>query len=423
MPRIVRNTLLNYIPTDFATEQTINPLRIFELNNKPIRNGEIIYLCEREIRVKDNFALQFAFQKSEELNLPLKIIHPKINYDYQQKQEFIDNQIEQVKTQFRNIGLDFEIIEKTPQEIIKNINPAILIIDFNPILKRDYLKKADFKIFEIDGHNIVPARFISDKQEYSASTIRRKIYYNVYPFLTEFVNLTSDKIEADLVLEDFIKNKLQYYSENKNNPSLNVTSGLSKYLNLGFIASQRVALEILKSGVSDINKETFLEELIIRKELTDNFCLYSKSFKDFSDIPNWAKISFDNHKYDIRPYIYSLEMLEKAKTHDKLWNATQTQLIKEGTIHGYLRMYWAKKILEWMSTADEALKVAIYLNDKYAYDAPSANGYVGILWAIGGLHDRAFADYPVTGKIRRMTYDSMKRKYDLSNYIKKYTKI
>ena len=423
MPRIIKNTLLNYLPTDFVIEQTINPARIYEFNSKPIRNGEIICLCEREIRVKDNFALQFGLQKSEELNLPLKIIHPKINYNYQQKQEFIDNQIEQVKTQFRNLGLDFEIIEKTPQEIIKNINPAILIIDFNPILKRDYLKKADFKIFEIDGHNIIPARFVSNKQEYSASTIRRKIYYNIYSFLTKFNNLTSDKIEADLVLEDFIKNKLQYYSENKNNPSLNVTSGLSKYLNLGFISSQRVALEVTKSGVKDTNKEAFLEELIIRKELADNFCLYSKSFKDFSDIPNWAKMSLNNHKYDIRPHTYSLEILEKANTHDKLWNATQIQLIKEGTIHGYLRMYWAKKILEWMSTADEALKAAIYLNDKYAYDAPSASGYVGILWAIGGLHDRAFADYPVTGKIRRMTYDSMKRKYDLSNYIKKYTKI
>ena len=209
-------------------------------------------------------------------------------------------------------------------------------------------------------------------------------------------------------------------SENKNNPSTNVTSGLSQYLNWGFISSQRVALEIIKSGVRDINKETFLEELIIRKELADNFCLYSKSFKDFSDIPNWAKMSLNNHKYDIRPYTYSLEILEKAKTHDKLWNAAQTQLIKKGTIQGYLRMYWAKKILEWMSTPDEALKTAIYLNDKYAYDSPSANGYVGILWAIGGLHDRAFADFLVTGKVRRMTYDSIKRKYDLFSYIKKY---
>ena len=423
MPRIVRNTLLNYIPTDFAIEQAINPLRIFELNNKPIRNGEIIYLCEREIRVKDNFALQFAIEKSKELNLSLKIIHPKIKYDYRQKQRFIDNQVEQTKTQFSNIGLDFEIIENTPVEIIKNTKPAILIIDFNPILKRDYLKNVDFKIYEIDGHNIIPAKFVSKKQEYSAATLRIKIYHNIYPFLTEFMNLTSDKVEADYVLDDFIKNKLQYYSENKNDPSVNVISSLSKYLNLGFISSQRIVLEVIQSGVKDINKETFLEELIIRKELSDNFCLYSKSFKNFSSIPNWAKMSLENHKYDIRPYIYSIEMLESAKTHDKLWNATQIQLIKEGTILGYLRMYWAKKILEWMSTADEALKAAIYLNNKYAYDAPSANGYVGILWAIGGLHDRAFVDYPVTGKIRRMTYVSMKRKYDLSNYIKKYTKI
>lgn len=428
MPRIVRNTLLNYIPTDFATEQTINPLRIFEFNNKPIRNGEIIYLCEREIRAKDNFALQFAIEKSKELNLPLKIIHPKINYEYEPKQKFTNRQLEQAQTQFRNIDLDFEIIRKTPQEIIKNFNPAILIIDFNPILNRDYLKNANFKIYEIDGHNIVPARFVSNRQEYSAATLRTKIYYKIYPFLTEYMNLTSSKVEADYVLEDFVINKLQYYFENKNNPSVNATSGLSKYLNWGFISSQRVALEVIKSGVntsgvSGINKEEFLEELIIRKELADNFCLYSESFKDFSSIPNWAKMSLNNHKYDIRPYNYSLEILEKAKTHDKLWNATQIQLIKEGTILGYLRMYWAKKILEWMSTPDEVLKAAIYLNDKYAYDAPSANGYVGILWAIGGLHDRAFADYPVTGKIRRMTYDSMKRKYDLSNYIKKYTKI
>ena len=104
-----------------------------------------------------------------------------------------------------------------------------------------------------------------------------------------------------------------------------------------------------------------------------------------------------------------------------MWNTAQNQLKNDGVIHGYLRMYWAKKILEWTSGPDEALKIAIYLNDKYAYDAPSANGYVGILWAIGGLHDRAFTSHPVIGKIRRMTYESMKRKYNLSEYIEKYS--
>ena len=420
MSRIIKNTLLNYINTGFEIERIINPARIFEFNNKPIKNGEIIYLCEREIRAKDNFALQFALQKSKELNLPLEIIHPRINYEYKPKQEFIDNQITQAERQYKQIGLDFEIIEKTPVEIIKSLKPAMIILDFNPILKRDYLKNADFKIYEIDGHNIIPARFVSDKQEYAASTIRRKIYYNIYPYMSEFDNLTTEEVEADSVLVDFIKNKLPYYAEFKNDVSKNVLSGLSKYINLGFISSQRVALEVIKSDTADINKEIFLEELVVRKELADNFCLYSKNSKDFSGVPNWAKMSLNYHKYDIRPYIYSTEELEKAKTHDKLWNATQIQLIRDGKIHGYLRMYWAKKILEWTFSPDEAMKIAIYLNDKYAYDSPSANGYVGILWAIAGLHDRAFIDYPVTGKIRRMTYDSLKRKYDLGDYLKKY---
>ena len=420
MPRIIKNTLLNYIPTDSVIEQIINPARIFEFNNKPIKSGKIIYLCEREIRAKDNFALQFALQKSKKLNLPLKIIHPKSNYEYNLKQKFIDSQIAQAEKQFKQIGLDFEVIEKTPDEIIKNLNPALIILDFNPILKRKYLKNADFKIYEIDGHNIISTRFVSDKQEYSATTLRRKIYYKISPFLTEFDNLTTEKVEADYVLENFIKNKLQYYAEYKNDISKDVLSGLSKYINLGFISSQRVAIEVIKSGVNDINKEVFLEELIVRKELADNFCLYANSFKDFSGVPSWAKISLENHKHDIRPYIYSTDELENAKTHDKLWNATQIQLMREGIIHGYLRMYWAKKISEWTPSPKEALKTAIYLNDKYAYDSPSANGYVGILWAIAGLHDRAFVDYPITGKIRRMTYDSLKRKYDLGDYLNKY---
>ncbi|MBR1907519.1 hypothetical protein IJ818_01115 [bacterium] len=420
MPKISKHTLLSYIPDYFETEHSVNSARIFEFNNKPTRNGEIIYLCEREIRAKDNFALQFALQKSEELSFPLKIIHPKMNYEYQAKQKFKDRQIVQTQKIFHKQNLDFEIINKTSIEILQKINPALLILDFNPICIRDYLKNIDCKIYEIDGHNLIPARFVSDKQEYSASTMRRKIYYNIYPFLTEFDNLTTEKNEADYVLDDFINNKLQYYAKYKNDMSKNVLSGLSKYLNLGFISSQRVALEVIKSGVNDINKEIFLEELIVRKELADNFCLYANSFKDFSSIPTWARLSLENHNYDIRPYIYSLKELENAKTHDKLWNATQFQLIKEGTIHGYLRMYWAKKITEWTSSSDVVLKTAIYLNDKYAYDSPSANGYVAILWAIAGLHDRAFIDYPITGKIRRMTYDSLKRKYNLGNYLKKY---
>lgn len=420
MPRIVKNTLLNYCSQNFELENTVNPVRIFDFNNKPIQKGEIVYLCEREIRVKDNFALKFALQKSKELNLPLKIIHPKINYEHLPKEKFIIRQLIQVQQNFAKLNLDFEIIDTTPLAIIKTINPSLLIIDFNPILKHTWLKNVDFKVIEIDGHNIVPVRYVSDKHEYSAATIRAKIYHNIYPFLSEFKAFGDEKVEADFVLEDFIKNKLPYYAEYKNDISKDVLSGLSKYLNLGFISSQRVAIDVIKSRASAENKEAFLEELIVRKELADNFCLYNKRFKSLKGIPSWAKNSLESHREDFRPYIYTMEELESAKTHDKLWNATQNQLMREGIIHGYLRMYWAKKIFEWTISADVALKNAIYLNDKYAYDAPSANGYIGILWAIGGLHDRAFTDYPVTGKIRQMAYNAIKRKCDLSNYLKKY---
>lgn len=421
MKRITKNTILKFIPKDFEAEIHVNSARIYHINNCDVKSGFIVYLCEREIRAKDNFALQFAIQKSKELNLPIKIIHPKIHYKYKPKQAFINKQLEQTSESFYKLGLNFQVIDKSPSEIIKSNNIALLIIDFNPILNRKYLKNADFKIYEIDGHNIIPARYVSNKQEYNAATFRRKIYHNIYEFLTETEPLTFEKTKADFVLDKFIKNNLSNYADLKNNPSSCVLSGLSKYLNLGFISSQRVALEVIKAEVNGINKEAFLEELIVRKELADNFCLYAGKFKDFSGIPEWAKISLNTHKFDLREYIYSVNELENAKTHDTLWNATQTQLLKEGTIHGYLRMYWAKKIAEWSLSPENALKTALYLNDKYAYDSPSSNGYVGILWAIGGLHDRAFVDYKITGKIRRMTSKSIQKKYKLSDYIVKYS--
>ncbi len=421
MHRIIKNTILQYIPQEFSVENTTNPARIFELNQNEIKKGNIVYLCEREIRTKDNFALQFANQLVNAYNFSLKIIHPKILYKHKPKNIFIEKQIEQVKRQFQYANYDFEIFaDDDILGYLKNLNTAILIVDFNPILARKYLQNATFKLYEIDSHNIVPARFVSDKQEYNAATMRRKLYFNIYNFLTDYKNNYTPKMEADFVLDDFIRNKLPYYAQYKNNPEYNVLSGLSKYINLGFISSQRIALEVIKSAVSDDNKEVFLEELIVRKELADNFCLYA-NYSNFSGTPIWAQHSLKQHRYDLRPYIYSKQDLENSNTNDKLWNATQTQLKQEGIIHGYLRMYWAKKILEWTHSPADALKIAYYLNDKYAYDAPSPNGYVGILWAIGALHDRAFVDMPVTGKIRRMTFNSIKRKFDLEKYIQKYS--
>lgn len=424
MVRITKNNLLKYVPLDFSVESFVNPFRIYEFNNKEIKQGSIVYLMEREIRIIDNFALQFAIQKSNELNQPLKTICARPFYEYKPKQGFIDNQINEVKKNFLKFDFDFEICEeKDIPEHLSKLDISLLIFDFNPLLNRDYLANKDYKIYEIDGHNIVPARFLSDKQEYNAMTMRKKIYYKIFPFLTEYDNFTNIKTEADLLLDDFIQNKLPQYAEFKNNPSKNVLSGLSKYMNLGFISSQRAALEVIKSNAEDINKAVFLEELIIQKELSDNFCLYCRNYKTLDCIPLWAKNSLMEHENDLRVYNYKLTDFENAKTHDRLWNAAQIQLINDGGIHGYLRMYWAKKILEWSQSPQTALDIAIYLNDKYSYDSPSPSAYAGILWAIGALHDRAFRNFPVTGKIRRMTYDSLKHKFNIEDYISQNAEI
>ena len=415
------HNILNFIPDNLQIENFVNQKRITENNKQELKKGAITYITERELRAKDNFALQFAINKAKKNKLPLKIIHPSINYEYPPKQQFINRQLKQLKDSYKRLNLDFKIIPQ--QLLVKNLeelSPSCIIIDFNPLLKRSWINNFKCRIYEIDGHNIIPALFISDKCEYSAATLRKKIYNNIYSFFTEYDNNLDYPTEAEDVLKDFIQNKLDNYANLKNDPTQNTVSGLSKYLNLGFISSQRVALDIIKSNTNETNKNVFLEELIIRKELADNFCTYCKSYKTLTCIPNWAKVSLNNHLDDLRTYLYDINELERSKTHDELWNAAQKQLLKEGLIHGYLRMYWAKKILEWSNNPSEALKKAIYLNDKYAFDAPSTSGYTNILWAIGGLHDRPFQDWFITGKIRRMTFNSTSKKFDIYKYINKY---
>ena len=420
MKRIIKNTMLNYLPKKLSLDDGFNKNRIFDFNNKEIKKGLTVYLIERELRAYDNFALYFAAKLQKEIKADFKIIHHKKNYEFKNKENFINGNIKKVQKEFQNLGFDFEIFEGSELlllEYLKKIKTGVLIVDFNPINKKEFLFNAPFKIFEIDDHNIIPAKILTDKKEYGAQSLRRKIYLNVSNYLTDFIEPFEVRSEADLTLLNFIQNKLPFYFEFKNNPNKNFVSDLSKFLNLGFISKKRVAIEIFKSNAGDENKEAFFEELIVQNELSENFCYFEKNFKSINSAPTWAKESLFNHKNDIKEYFYNLSELENFKTHDILWNATQKELIKNGKIFGYLRMYWAKKILEWSNSPEVAIKNAIYLNDKYSYDSPSPNGYSNILWAIAGVHDRAFKDYFITGKIRRMTFNSMKKKFDIFQYI------
>ena len=414
-PTVKRGLMLDFIPDVINCAAVINPNRVNKLNSKDILDGDIFYIMSREFRLEDNWAVIFALELVTKYNKNFKIVIFLDKKRYSEAQElFLNTGVNLLKENLLRNNINFEISNKVPS------NAGAIVVDFNPLYSNiDIAKTSNCAVFEVDSHNIIPARFISDKQEFSAATLRRKIYGNIADFLTEFpLKFDIIKSESLLKLNDFVKNKLDIYSEAKNNPNKNATSNLSPYLHFGFISAQRIVLEIIKSSSTRENKETFLEELIVRKELSDNFCLYSKGYKNFDGILDWAKSTLNSHRYDIRSYTYTLEEFERSKTHDEFWNAIQNNLRKIGKIHGYLRMYWAKKILEWSSNPEEALKIAIYLNDTYALDGNDPNGYVGILWAIGGLHDRAFANRLVTGKIRYMSFGGCRAKFDVTKYIR-----
>lgn len=190
---------------------------------------------------------------------------------------------------------------------------------------------------------------------------------------------------------------------------------------LGQIAVQRAILQVnkYKSKYKE-SVDAFNEEAIVRRELSDNFCFYNKNYDNLKGLADWASKTLNDHRKDKRPYVYTQQELDESKTHDDLWNAAQNQLRREGKMHGFLRMYWAKKILEWTPTPEEALRIAIYLNDRYNIDGRDPNGYVGCMWSIGGIHDQGWAERAVFGKIRYMNYEGCKRKFDINAFIVRY---
>ena len=188
-------------------------------------------------------------------------------------------------------------------------------------------------------------------------------------------------------------------------------------MHFGQISAQRVALTVQQFYQTFSSSKVFLEELIVRRELADNFCYFNTNYDSFNGFHNWAKETLNKHRNDKREFVYSLRDFENANTHEDLWNAAQKELLVTGKMHGYMRMYWAKKILEWTKSPEEALQISIYLNDKYELDGRDPNGYVGCAWSIGGVHDRAWKERKILGKIRYMNKNGAMRKFDVKAYI------
>jgi deoxyribodipyrimidine photo-lyase len=445
----------------------INPKRIRLLQKGEDKKGPVVYWMSRDQRTHDNWALLFSQQIANEREPVVVVFNlvPEFLDAAIRQYGFMLKGLEETEKELKKYNIPFYLLMGEPQntlpEFLKEVNASVLVADFDPlkikrIWKRDVAKKIDIPFYEVDAHNIVPAFYVSDKEEFAAYTIRPKIHKALPEFLEEYPNLekqkssealSSDKIDwgeipakikVDFsvkevgwikpgpksslkILDDFLEKKFDSYSENRNDPTKDGQSNLSPYLHFGQISSQRIALNVQKHKGNKKSEEAFLEELIVRKELSDNFCYFNKNYDSFNGFRNWAKESLIKHKDDKREFIYTKEQFDKAETHEDLWNAAQRELITTGKLHGYMRMYWAKKILEWTNTPEYAMKIAVYLNDKYELDGRDPNGYTGCAWSIGGVHDRPWFEREIFGKVRYMNKNGTEKKFDVKAYVKGYT--
>lgn len=439
--------------------------RVRKLNSmNAVKNGPVVYWMSRDQRIEDNWALIYAQNKASEIKQNIKVVFcvvPAFSEATLRQYNFMLKGLEEVEKSLHEKNINFEVLIGNPEtqipKYLKENNAGILITDFSslnisPQWKNKIKKEINIPFYEADAHNIVPVWIASQKQEYAARYLRKKINKKLGKYLTSFPKIKKQNIkvenknnwkkiysslkvdpkvkpvdgykpgskEAQKILTYFLRCNLRKYEEYSNNPVENVLSDLSPYLHFGQISAQKIALKVKASKASKKDKEAFLEQLIIRKELSDNFCFYNKKYGSLECIPEWAKKTLKKHTEDRREYVYKKSEFEKAKTHDDLWNAAQLQMVKTGKMHGYLRMYWAKKILEWTKTPQQAFDIALYLNDKYELDGRDPNGYVGILWSIGGVHDRPWPERKVFGTIRYMNYNGMKKKFKIQKYIDKF---
>lgn len=444
----------------------LNRKRVRVLNQADKKVGPIIYWMSRDQRVRDNWALLFAQEVALAENVPLGVIFclvPRFLDATMRQYGFMLKGLQAVERILGEKDVPFFLLTGSPAgeiaTFVKTHGVGTLITDFDPLrIKRKWKTalagRIDIPFYEVDARNIVPCWIASPKQEYGAYTLRPKIKRALPEFLEDFPRLQTHPIPwkekrgkinwtevkktlqvdravsevrwiepgenpARKALREFVRKKLPAYHQGRNDPTKDVTSNLSPYLHFGHICAQRIALEVRKSGADEESREAFLEELIVRRELSDNFCFYDDHYDSFEGFPEWAKKTLNDHRKDRREYLYSLEDFERGNTHDQLWNAAQREMTRKGKMHGYMRMYWGKKLLEWTRSPDEAIKIALYLNDRYELDGRETNGYAGIAWCIGAVHDRAWPARPIFGKIRYMSYNGCKSKFDVMAYITK----
>ena len=447
----------------------IHDSRIQILNDRDLRRGDyVLYWMQQSQRAEYNHALEYAVQQANKIDQGVLVVfglmddYPEANLRHY---TFMLEGLQEIRAALGKRGIKMVVQKGNPADVALSTGKKASLI----VCDRGYLRhqrqwrkkvaqKAGCRVVQIESDVVVPLEVVSGKAEYAARTIRPKIHKHLSDYLVEFKQTKIKKsslqlrisgidlsnIEAVLkkmsldrgvlpvsglfkggtararkMFGDFLHRRFTNYVENRNQPQTDDVSHMSKYLHFGQISPLYLALQILKTEKRFKEaREAYLEELIVRRELAMNFVYYTPDYDSYTCLPAWAQKTLAEHKKDRREYCYTRRQLENSRTHDEYWNAAMREMKFTGFMHNYMRMYWGKKILEWSQTPEQAFKTILAINNKYFLDGRDANSYTGVAWVFG-VHDRAWFERPIFGKIRYMAASGLERKCDIQAYVEK----
>ena len=450
----------------------IHETRIRHLNESPLADGDyVLYWMQQSQREDCNHALEYSVRQANQQNLPVLVCfgltddYPDANLRHYY---FMLEGLAETKASLEKRGVKMVVRKGAPDRIALDLGKkaSMIVCDFGPlrhqrVWRKNVAKNSLCKVVQIESDTIVPLEEASNKAEYAARTIRPKIS-RLLDFYLQKIKKTKPKISslnlnpegeslddiqalldslsldqsvspvsrffkggtsrAKRKFNSFVNKGLADYSKNGNQPQTNDISHMSPYLHFGQISPLYLALKIQKEGGNLMEPaQAYLEQLIIRRELAFNFVYFTENYDSYSCLPNWAQTTLAEHSPDERNPVYLLEELDGAQTHDPYWNAAMDEMKATGFMHNYMRMYWGKKILEWSPTPELAYESVLGLNNKYFLDGRDPNSYAGVAW-IFGLHDRAWKERSIFGKIRYMSASGLERKCDIKAYVEKVGK-
>jgi deoxyribodipyrimidine photo-lyase len=451
------------------TSHPVQSTRIQRLNDRELKKGwYVLYWMQQSQRAEYNHALEYAVQQANALGQSVLVgfglmdDYPEANLRHY---TFLLEGLRETQASLAEQGIKMVIQRGSPADVASILGRKASLI----VCDRGYLshqkawrtrvaRSAACSVVQIESDVVVPTEVVSSKAEYAARTIRPKIHKHLNDYLVPFkssivktsslglkikgldlkdISAVLKKLSLDRSVEpvtrffkggtsqgkarlaEFIKKRFNHYVENRNQPQTDDISHMSPYLHFGQLSPLYLALQI-KTANNRLKeaKAAYLEELIVRRELAMNFVNYTPNYDSFACLPQWAQKSLKEHRKDRREYVYTRSRLEDAETHDEYWNAAMREMKVTGFMHNYMRMYWGKKILEWSKTPEHAFRTTLAINNKYFLDGRDANSYTGVAWVFG-VHDRAWFERPIFGKIRYMAASGLERKCDIRAYMKK----